>query len=877
MDKPSASCRLPLPPVVTSARIPCRHLIRGPKAGIIYSQVGYSVGIDFAGLMRKSVRNLIVGLSIAAAAVAAAGLWALFGCQAGADDILKALTDGTPLSRLTIEYPLDETLFPPEIPPPSFRWKDGDPRSDLWLVTIEFADGAGRVDCFAEQSPWRPQAPVWETIKQRSLEKQATVTIIGLNRNKRSKVLSAGHVTIKTSADKVAAPLFYREVNLPFVDAVRDPSNIRWRFGTVASAERPPIVLEKLPVCGNCHSFSADGSVLGMDIDYANDKGSYAVVAVHPDITLDRSTIITWSDYKRDEGDATYGLLSQVSPDGRFVVSTVKDESVFVPKPGMEFSQLFFPVKGILCIHDRQTGSFHSLPGASDPNLVQSNPTWSPDGKYIVFAATQAHQLKRSSGPRGVLLSPEECREFLEEGKPFKFSLYKIPFNNGDGGKAEPIAGAFNNGMSNYFPKYSPDGKWIVFCKAKNYMLLQPDSELYIIPAEGGEARRLRANTRRMNSWHSFSPSGRWLVFSGKPDSPYTQLFLTHIDEQGESTPAVVLDHLTSPDRAANIPEFVNADPAAIHRITEKFVDDISFTRAAWEYLKAGDYQGAESQCRKAMELNPKSARAYYYLGLAMFGRKDYDQAIRYLSQAARADPGKSEVYTNLGAVFVAKGMLNEAISNLQKALQIDPNDAGAHANLGVAMLQRGDKQGAIEHLSEAVRLKPDDQESHYGLARLLEEEGNTDRAVEHYRKTVELKPDHAMAHARLGMALCTKGAYKDGLPHLSRAVELDPENTSVRYNLAITLARLKQHDQAIIQWLQILHRDPRNAGAFSYLAASYAETGRIEEALKSLEQARGIAQAAGDAKLLEQITRQITLYGQKKSTTNSPGKAGGG
>ena len=39
--------------------------------------------------------------------------------------------------------------------------------------------------------------------------------------------------------------------------------------------------------------------------------------------------------------------------------------------------------------------------------------------------------------------------------------------------------------MSNYFAKYSPDGNWIVFCKAKSFMLLQPDSELYIIPAAG--------------------------------------------------------------------------------------------------------------------------------------------------------------------------------------------------------------------------------------------------------------------------------------------------------------------------------------------------------------------------------------------------------
>ena len=65
-------------------------------------------------------------------------------------------------------------------------------------------------------------------------------------------------------------------------------------------------------------------------------------------------------------------------------------------------------------------------------------------------------------------------------------------------------------------------------------MLLQPDSELYIMPAAGGEARRLECNTARMNSWHSWSPNGKWLVFSSKANSPYTQLFLTHIDEQGQ-------------------------------------------------------------------------------------------------------------------------------------------------------------------------------------------------------------------------------------------------------------------------------------------------------------------------------------------------------
>ena len=44
-----------------------------------------------------------------------------------------------------------------------------------------------------------------------------------------------------------------------------------------------------------------------------------------------------------------------------------------------------------------------------------------------------------------------------------RYDLYRIPFNHGKGGRAEPIIGASNDGMSNNFPKVSPDGKWIVF------------------------------------------------------------------------------------------------------------------------------------------------------------------------------------------------------------------------------------------------------------------------------------------------------------------------------------------------------------------------------------------------------------------------------
>lgn len=822
--------------------------------------------------MQKSVRSVGIGL-VAAGTIGGVCLLRFLSGGVKPDDILAALANAGRTQRIAVDYPSDETLFPPEIPAPLFRWKDGDERSNLWLVTVEFSDGGRRIDGLVNEPQWRPPPSAWEEIKRRSVDKPAVVTVVGVRRDAPSQILSSSRVTIATSADKVGAPLFYREVNLPFVEAVKDPSRIRWRFGAISSATQPPVVLEKLPVCGNCHSFSADGSILGMDIDYANDKGSYAIVRVASQMVLDRDAIISWGDYKRTPGEVTYGLLSQVSPDGRYVISTVKDESVFVPKPGMEFSQLFFPVKGILCVHDRKTGTFQSLPGADDPNLVQSNATWSPDGKYIVFAAREAHQLRTAGSERRVLLSPEDCREFLEEGKPFKFNLYKIPFNDGKGGKPEPLAGASFNGKSNFFPKFSPDGKWIVFCRAENYMLLQPDSELYIIPAEGGQARRLRANTPRMNSWHSFSPNGKWLVFSGKPDSAYTRLYLTHIDENGESTPAVVLDHLTSPDRAANIPEFVNAAPGAIARIREQFVNDVSYARAAWEFLKSNDYQGAERQARRALELNPKNADALHHLGLALFGLRQYDEAVRRLSEAAQIKPQDAEIRIQLGVGQLGAGNLTDAVLNLRKAVEIAPDNGEAHFNLGVAMFRMGNRSEAIKQWQESVRLRPDDHEAHFNLALVLEQDKRIDQAIEHYRLAVKAKPDYVMAQGNLGLALCTKGSLPEGLVHLAKAVELDPSNTAIRHNLAITLGRLGRHDQAIAQWQYILQREVGNAEALVYLGVEYAQTGQFEKASRALDDALQTARAAGNEKLASQVAEQIRRLEQTRSAGAGSGR----
>jgi len=627
--------------------------------------------------------------------------------------LARSARDSKPLAPVTIDYPLNEAVFPPGFPPPTFIWHDPAPKANTWLIDVTWGDGSGHVYVLtkgnapapaAETAPedvaeaardyrptpyqasarrWQVPPDIWAAIKRGSVEGPATVTILGLDAAAPGRPISRGVVALRTSADPVGAPIFYRDVPLPFIHALKQPQFIRWRLGDVASTEPPPALLKDMKVCGNCHSFTPDGKTLAMDVDYGNDKGSYVITAISRETVLHKDKVITWSDYRREDKELTFGLLSQISPDGRYAISTVKDRSVFSPVPDLWYSQRFFPIKGILVVYDRQTKRFFPLRGADDPKYVQSNPVWSPDGETILFARGEAYELKGLKDRSAAVIMREEAQEFFEGGKKFLYDLYRIGFNGGKGGKAEPVAGASGNGRSNYFPRFSPDGRWIVFCQAETFMLLQPDSMLYIMPTQGGRPRKMRCNlTGKMNSWHSWSPNGRWLVFASKANGPYTQLWLTHVDADGNDAPPVLLERFTAADRAANIPEFVNLAPDQFVHLRQEFADYYTHFRIGLNHERQYQHAEAIEAFKKVLAEKPDHFQATYLIGscLGRMGREK--QAVPYVRQALKLSPDNMAAHRLLGGLLCQLGSYKEGISHLEIALKAKPDDRVTANNL---------------------------------------------------------------------------------------------------------------------------------------------------------------------------------------------------
>ena len=137
------------------------------------------------------------------------------------------------------------------------------------------------------------------------MKSPATITITGFADDNPQQPLSSGTVNITTSVDPVGAPIFYRDVPLmlwpkgqkgsiqplpPFAIPL-----IKWKLRNI-SEPQSHTVMENLPTCGNCHSFSRDGKTLGMDLDGPkNDKGLYAIAPISKNMTIRNQDVIRWS------------------------------------------------------------------------------------------------------------------------------------------------------------------------------------------------------------------------------------------------------------------------------------------------------------------------------------------------------------------------------------------------------------------------------------------------------------------------------------------------------------------------------------------------------------------------------------------------------
>jgi tetratricopeptide (TPR) repeat protein len=286
-------------------------------------------------------------------------------------------------------------------------------------------------------------------------------------------------------------------------------------------------------------------------------------------------------------------------------------------------------------------------------------------------------------------------------------------------------------------------------------------------------------------------------------------MYLTHIDREGNSSPAILIDNATASNRAVNLPEFVNIAGDGIEDIQVPAVELYKLMDEAMQMQEKGDSDKALLLWKKAVAIEPENAKAQNGMAIALYVHGSIDEAFAHLHHAVRINPMSVESHYVLGKFLLEQGQANQAMPEFQKTISIRPH------------------------------FTPGEE----GLASTYQALGDDKEALVHWRRAHAIEPSRISA--TLGIAWILASAPDASLRNGTEALSLAESANSL-----------------------VSAGDP---DLLDTLAAAYAENGQFARAAATAKRALDLAVARGNLKMASAIRSRLLLYEAKKPFRTLP------
>ena len=243
--------------------------------------------------------------------------------------------------------------------------------------------------------------------------------------------------------------------------------------------------------------------------------------------------------------------------------------------------------------------------------------------------------------------------------------------------------------------------------------------------------------------------------------------------------------------------------------------------------ILAAHVRKAETERTRAKPPNNWHAYDYYLQGAeaqASFSSsmraENIYEARRLVQQSLAIDANYARSYAVLAnthvAVFVNRvdsdflnpAALDSAHQYARKAVELDPNLPDAHAVLGFVLVWMRQHAASITGFERAVALNPNRVDWRFGWALIMA--GNSQRAIDVLEAYMRLDPFHAsLASCFVGAAHFTLEKYSEALALLREYVSRVPQAGFGHTWLAATYAQLGQLDEARAEVAEALRLRP--------------------------------------------------------------------
>lgn len=314
-------------------------------------------------------------------------------------------------------------------------------------------------------------------------------------------------------------------------------------------------------------------------------------------------------------------------------------------------------------------------------------------------------------------------------------------------------------------------------------------------------------------------------------------------------------------------------------------------------YRDAGLFDRARAALVKALEINPRTRRAHYYLGtlaamaegvirledavrefraelrlapddslanlrlgMALVGQRQYAEALRPLEIASRSSSASSDTFHYLGRCQLALDRPADAVVSFRRALELatsigidDPRLRHIHYQLGVALRQSGAADEAAAQFAEAERVAAkradtDREKLEQFLAdvpaapreettTVLPAQSSFSGLGAAERERIERRATTAVARAymNLGVMQAQARRFARAAEFFAQAADADPEFPQVQYSLGVAYFSAQQYENATAPLTRALASDPSKAEIGRMLALASLNAGAYDKAAELL------------------------------------------
>jgi len=197
------------------------------------------------------------------------------------------------------------------------------------------------------------------------------------------------------------------------------------------------------------------------------------------------------------------------------------------------------------------------------------------------------------------------------------------------------------------------------------------------------------------------------------------------------------------------------------------------------------NYDMGITEARNAIAMNPSYAPRWYWLGVAQFYKKQYDEAIpafKKVIDLRQTGPQLQSSYDFLGWAYFYKGDYAEAIMNFNRSLELEPRDQESLRGRGWSYFNTGKNEEAVRDFNRALEyIKSDNtlslQDALRGRGKAYSLNRNHDEAIRDFNRLLEINPKEGDALNWKGWTQYRKGNFNEAVGDFNRATEHIPQD----------------------------------------------------------------------------------------------------